>query len=150
MYQNARIVQRVKINLYEELYKNFSEKTIGNRIEKSRLIKNLSQYELSKLVGVNHSTIQDYESGMCYPSPNILTKIASALNRSLQYFYDDYYKFIFSEYGSMIKSWRAKNNLTYWKAGKLTGIDYKSFKNWENGMLVGRIYFEKLKPYLKE
>lgn len=135
--------------MYEELYKNLCEKTVGNRIEKSRLIKNLSQYQLGKLVGINHSTIQDYESGMCFPSPDILVKISKALNKSIEYYYDDYYKFIFSNYTHMIKNWRIKNNLSYWNAGKLIGIDYRSFKNWENGTtVINRVYYEKLKSYL--
>ena len=148
MYQNAIAVQQVRINLYGELYKDFDEKTVGNRIEKSRLIKNLSQSKLGKLINVNHSTIQDYESGMCFPSTNILTKISKVLNMPIEYYYDNYYKFIFSDYSNMIKNWRIKNNLSYWQAGKLTGIDYRSFKNWENGGAIDRFHYEKLKPYL--
>ena len=135
--------------MYEELYKNLCEETVGNRIEKSRLIKNLSQYQLGKLIGVSHSTIQDYESGMCFPSPAILVKISKVIKRSIEYYYDDYYKFIFSNYSNTIKNWRIKHNLSYWYAGKLTGIDYRTLKNWENGTtVINRVYYEKLKPYL--
>ena len=81
--------------------------------------------------------------------PDILVKISKALNKSIEYYYDDYYKFIFSNYTHMIKNWRIKNNLSYWNAGKLIGIDYRSFKNWENGTtVINRVYYEKLKSYL--
>lgn len=149
MYQSASAIQQVEVNLYEELYKNLPEKTVGDRIKKSRLIKNLSQYQLGRLIDVSHSTIQDYESGVCFPSPNIIAKISKNLNKPIQYYYDDYYKFIFSNYSHIIKNWRIKNNLSYWHAGKLTGIDYRTFKNWENSItIIDRVYYEKLKPYL--
>lgn len=88
---------------------------------------------------------------MCFPSPTILAKISKVLNRPIKYYYDDYYKFIFSNYSRIIKNWRIKNNLSYWHAGKLTGIDYRAFRNWESGIsitIINRVYYEKLKPYL--
>ncbi|SMC17080.1 Transcriptional regulator, contains XRE-family HTH domain [Clostridium acidisoli DSM 12555] len=147
-HQSAAITRILKINLYESLYKNLSEVTIGDRIKKLRLLKGYSQNYLGKLLDLSHSTIDDYESTRCYPSTNILNKIAKTLEKPIEYFYDDYYKFIFSNFGKRIKEWRTNNSLTLWEAGKITGIDFRSIQNWENGTIMDRTYFQILIKFL--
>lgn len=147
--QTARITQNITIDYYSELYKNFPETTVGNRIEKQRLIKNLSQSDLGSAIGVSSSTIEDYESSKTYPSPTILSKISNALKTPTEYYFDDYYRFAFSDFSSVIKNWRIENNLTLWQAGKLIGVDYRTIENWESGKVISLNYFNKIKKYFE-
>ena len=140
--QTAIITQNIAINFYEDLYIDLDETTVGNRIEKQRMIRNLSQMDLADVIGVSRSTIEDYESSMTYPSPKISLKIFQVLRKPLEYFYNDYYRFIFSDYKLTIKNWRLQNNLTLWQAGKLTGIEYRIIRNWENGKIMNRSHFK--------
>lgn len=147
-HQSATITQNLKVNFYKELHKNLSEATIGNKIEKARLSNGFTQKYLAQLLNMTHSTIEDYESNKCYPSPRILIQIAKILKKPIEYFYDEYYKFIFSNFSDRIKNWRIKNDLTFWEAGKVTGIDYRAIRNWENGSTIDRNLFEILKKFL--
>ncbi|KZL93626.1 helix-turn-helix transcriptional regulator [Clostridium magnum] len=146
--QTVSIIQNITVNFYKELYKDLDEPTVGNRIEKQRMIMNLSQRDLANVTGVSSSTIEDYESSRVSPSPNALLKMSKALRKPLECFYDDYYKFIFSDFKSIIKNWRIQNNLTLWQSGKLTGIEYRTIRKWENGKIINRTYFEKIIKYL--
>lgn len=142
------ITQNIPINFYEELYRDLDDTTVGNRIEKQRMIMNLSQRDLANIIGVSSSTIEDYESYNVYPSPETLVKISKALKKPIRYFYDDYYKFIFSNFKSVIKDWRMQNNLTLWQASTLIGIEYRSIQNWESGKIMSRAHFQIMIKYL--
>lgn len=142
------ITQKLKFNYFNFLYKDLSETTVGNRIAKARLLKGYTQSKLASILIISHSTVADYEMNKCYPSPKLIIKIAKALDKPIEYFYDDYYKFIFSDFGKKIKAWRTSKGLTLWEAGKITNIDYRSIGKWENGVIMGRPYFEKLRRFI--
>lgn len=148
LYQIATIPQKLEFNYYYELHKNLEEITIGNRIEKQRLLKNMKQSELAITIGASRGAIEDYESSSAYPSPVVIKRIAEILNKPLHYFYDDYYKFVFSDFPKIIQKWRQDNKLSLCDAGKIIGIDYRSIRNWENGNIMDRVYFSKIKPFL--
>lgn len=57
--------------------------TLGDRIRKFRLAKGLTQTELGKLVGVTQRVITYYEVRGVSPPPDLLVKIADALDVSL-------------------------------------------------------------------
>ncbi|WP_035795163.1 helix-turn-helix transcriptional regulator [Clostridium akagii] len=147
-HQSATITQKLSFNFFKESYKNLSEATIGNRIEKARLSKGYTQKDLATSLNISYSTVEDYESNKCYPSPDILICVSQTLEKPLEYFCDDYYKFIFNNFTEKIKNWRLNNNLTFWQAGKVTGINYRSIRNWENGSIIDRNHFDIFKKFL--
>lgn len=55
---------------------------IGARIAKYRKAKNLSQRELSKLIGVSNTRISNWEQGIHRPDVDILSDICNALDVS--------------------------------------------------------------------
>jgi Zn-dependent peptidase ImmA (M78 family)/DNA-binding XRE family transcriptional regulator len=59
---------------------------IGERIKIARQIKRLSLRELSGLVGVSHTAISKYETGLAVPSSAILLKLSDALGVELDFF----------------------------------------------------------------
>jgi len=69
----------LKYNIYYELYKDLPEDSIGSLIKKYRVIKIMTQQQLADKVGVNRSTINDYEWNLCIPSKNILIDLEKVL-----------------------------------------------------------------------
>ncbi|OGW74680.1 MAG: hypothetical protein A2Z72_05395 [Omnitrophica bacterium RBG_13_46_9] len=62
---------------------------LGRYIRKIRMIRNIGQRELSRMIGVSASYINDIESGKRNgPSKEVLKKIAYALEANLEYLYD--------------------------------------------------------------
>lgn len=57
--------------------------TLGDRIRRYRLAKGLTQAELAKLVGASQRMINYYEVHGVSPSPDLLVKIADALDVSI-------------------------------------------------------------------
>lgn len=64
------------------------ENRIGNRIQKYRKLRNMTQDELSKQSGIYLSTIKKYENGERNPKPEQLLKIAEALGVSVTVFFN--------------------------------------------------------------
>lgn len=52
---------------------------VGNKIREYRKIKNMTQKELGKKIGVKHNTISSYESGTNEVEQNMIFKLADAL-----------------------------------------------------------------------
>ncbi|MFC2368192.1 MAG: helix-turn-helix domain-containing protein [Selenomonas noxia] len=73
----------------------------ASRIREYRKLRGLTQKELGEKIGVKHNTISGYESGTNEPEQDLLFKIASALeisindlfpdttNNTSSYYYDD-------------------------------------------------------------
>ena len=59
--------------------------TLGKRIREQRALKEISQSELGKVIGVGKTTISNYETGYSSPDPESLTKISEILNVSTDY-----------------------------------------------------------------
>ena len=62
---------------------------VGKKIKEIRLLKGISQKELSERLGVSSAMISQYESGKRNPKMETLLKIADALGISINVFYDD-------------------------------------------------------------
>lgn len=58
---------------------------LGDRIKESRTLKNISQTDLGKHVGVGKTTISNYETGYSSPDPDTLSRISEYLNVSSDY-----------------------------------------------------------------
>ena len=61
---------------------------IGNRLKKIRAERNISQLQLAKLSGVSNVQIAKYEKNKAVPTPQVVQKLASALEVSVDYFFD--------------------------------------------------------------
>ena len=62
--------------------------TIGDKIKKYRLNKNLSLQQLANLAGLSKPTIQQYEDGIINPSNKALTAVAEALRVEVWNFFE--------------------------------------------------------------
>jgi len=59
--------------------------SFGNKLKECRKDKGLSQSELAKLLGTNHSIIGKYERDEVNPTVDAVRKLASALDTTLGY-----------------------------------------------------------------
>lgn len=62
-------------------------KYIGARIKELRKIKGLKQSELAELVGIDAKHMSKIECGRCFPSFDLLNKIAQILDKSIADFF---------------------------------------------------------------
>lgn len=58
---------------------------LGQRLQEQRLLKNLSQKEVAKSVGISASIVSNYESGERTPSVEILIALARLYHCSTDY-----------------------------------------------------------------
>ena len=63
--------------------------TIGQKIQNLRKRRNITQKQLSEMIGKGFSTVQKYEIDALHPPVDVLIKIAEALNVSRSYFIAD-------------------------------------------------------------
>ena len=63
----------------EKLDKNQLNEYVGKRIKEERQKKKLKQNELAKKIGIQNSTLSQYENGKSEPNQEMLFKIAEAL-----------------------------------------------------------------------
>ena len=59
---------------------------VGQRIRELRMLKNMTQSELSAMVNCSNNHLSHIETAQCKVSLNMLLKIAYALDSSLDYF----------------------------------------------------------------
>ncbi len=73
-------------NLFGQDPIDFNEETaadrVGSRIRKIRITKGMSQGELGEKIGLNADRVQKYENGVRKPKPDMLKRIAAALEVS--------------------------------------------------------------------
>lgn len=62
-------------------------KEIGDRLRTLRTTAKLTQVQLGKMLGVQQSRINRYESGQSTPSPELFTQIADIFDVSMDYLY---------------------------------------------------------------
>ncbi|MEJ8553070.1 helix-turn-helix transcriptional regulator [Tepidibacter sp. Z1-5] len=132
-----------------ETYELSSSDTIGERIKKLRMNKNLKPKQLGDLINITGSGIANYESGVAYPSRKVLINLVNVLGEEV--LCDSYSKFIIKDYGDILKNWREKNKLTIHAATKILGISENAYIGWEkqNTIISRKIYY-KLIHYFNE
>lgn len=64
-----------------------TKKYIGARIKELRKIKGLKQSELAELVSIDSKHMSKLECGRCFPSFDLLSKIAKILDKSIADFF---------------------------------------------------------------
>jgi len=68
------------VNLSENLDKKQLNEYVGRRIKEERKKKKLNQKELAQKIGIQNSTLSQYEHGKSEPNQEMLFKIAQALD----------------------------------------------------------------------
>ena len=132
------------MNFYHELYKGLPEITIGNRIQKSRIIKGMSQQELAERCGLKRGAINTFEYDLAYPSISSMKAIALALDMPFQHFEDEYYSFVNDGFSGRLKRWRKENGLSMRAAAQKLGVDVTTLNSWEQERYVmNRITFNR-------
>ncbi|APC81723.1 TPA: helix-turn-helix transcriptional regulator [Clostridium botulinum] len=147
-YQTARIPQNLPINIYHELYDTLEENTLGQRLKKNRMKLGLSQKQLSVKCNISRGAIIGYENDSVHPSKEALIKLSKVIDLSYICI-SEYSKFILSDYSSIIKNWRIKNNLTVRKAAKILNVDSTTLNRWEKGTyMVSKNNYERIKDII--
>lgn len=137
------------INLYDKLYFNLPENTLGQRLKKARLKLRLSQEELALKCDLNRTAIDRYEKDWIYPSRNSLVKLITIINKDYLCC-DEYSKFILSNYISLLKDLRLKNKLSIREMSKLLNIPSSTYVSIEKGIyLISKKNYIKIKDNLK-
>jgi len=106
---------------------------IGNNIKLYRKKKGLTQKQLAEKIGTTDSAITRYESNSREPSIEIITKIAKALNISINELLDD--KVVSNDIGSKIISAKIFRKLDDEQLSKLTGIDELQLRAIQDGKI---------------
>ena len=108
-------------------------------------MKGVTKKDLAKLINSTPKTIDSYEFDMSYPSPKRLVKIAKYLDTPLEYFFDEYYEFIFNNYSEKIRDWREENKFSLRESAKLLDVNLVTLDRWEKRISYpDRVYYVKL------
>ncbi len=121
------------IDIKKALLEPLPEYSVGNKIRKKRLEKGISKKDLADYINSTPKTIDSYEFNRSYPSPNRLVNIAKCLDTSIEYFFDEYYEFIFNDYSERIKFWREEKKLSLKEAAKHLDVNPVNLDRWEKG-----------------
>ncbi|NFJ62198.1 helix-turn-helix transcriptional regulator [Clostridium botulinum] len=127
---------------------NLPENTMGEKIKKYRLLRGLTQKDLSIQTNIKGSAIGTYETDKIYPPMEKLEKIAEALDVDTNVFMDDYYIFISNNPKSFFKDLLVKNNLTVKEISNFLGVHKTMYNRWLDGMLIRRDTYYKIKNKL--
>ena len=140
---NAKFIHK----LYD--YSDLPEDTFGQRLKKLRLMKGLSQYDLSELTGVQRGMIASYELEQFYPTIDSINKLSSILDISILC-KNGYSNFLLNadNFKNKLTTWRKENNLTKRDASKLLGISERGYGSWENGIIMNSTTYTKVKENL--
>lgn len=65
-------------------WRSINAKT-GERLRHLREVNGKSQQVVADFVGIHQTTLGEYERGRCMPSPDVLTRLASYYDVSLDY-----------------------------------------------------------------
>ncbi|MCW6077238.1 helix-turn-helix domain-containing protein [Clostridium sporogenes] len=124
------------------------DNTIGEKIKKYRLLRGLTQIELSIQTNIKKSAIGTYETNKIYPPMEKLEKIAEVLDVDTNVFMDDYYIFISNNHQAFFKDLLVKNNLTVKEISNFLGVHKAMYNRWLDGMLISRDTYYKIKNKL--
>lgn len=125
--------------------------TVGSRIRYYRLLNNLTQDELATRSALDRSTIIRYENDLVEHSIDIVDRISETLKIIPSIIYDDYLKFISSDYDNKIKYIRMRLGLNQKELGEIIGVNQATISNWERSLsMPSRESFTILKELINE
>lgn len=130
-----------KIEPINKDYENF-----GNKIRELRLSRNLTQAELSRLIGISKSSVVNYETGTRKIPLTLIRKFADFFNVSLDdllgiteelestVLETENHKDVYKNFGLKIKQLRRENNITQTELAKALGITQSTVVAIEKGL----------------
>ncbi|MGN2336763.1 helix-turn-helix domain-containing protein [Clostridium cagae] len=119
--------------------------TIGEKLIYHRKLNNLTQEALSKIIGVEASSIKDIEKGRRLPGRKISQKLASYFKLDTKYFYDQYLEDT-DNVSILLKKYRSKNKFTIRQAASKFNISPSAWSMWESeSNNISRCKYEQLK-----
>ena len=100
--------------------------SIGDHIKKKRLEQQLTQLQLARLIGIEETSVYNWENNRSNPKIYLLPKITEFLG---------YVPFELPKetMGDKIKSYRKGHGLSQRKLAKLLSVDQTTIRDWENG-----------------
>ena len=142
-FLNAKFIH----NFYD--YSDLPEDTFGQRLKKLRLMKGLSQYDLSELTGVQRGMIASYELDQFYPTKDSIGKLNPILD--INFLCKDGYSNLilnYNDFKTKLIQWRKENNLTKKNASKLLHISERGYASWEKGVIMNSTTYKKVQEDL--
>jgi transcriptional regulator with XRE-family HTH domain len=131
---------------------NLEDKTIGDMIKYHRLERGWSQSRLAAEMKLSKNQgrylIKDYETRGLYPPKEISMKLAEVFNLETKYFYDEYLEFLDNS-GEVILSLRKISYLSRTRIAELVGVTRETWTRWENGGIINRENYEKIKVLMR-
>ena len=147
--QSATFSQHLVINFYDSLYSLLEENTLGKRLKKARLKLGLSENQISIKCNLSRGAIAGYENDSIHPSKRALIKLTTFIDKNYLCF-DEYSKFLLSDYSKIIKEWRINNTLSLSAASKVLGVSSSAIGSWEKGVYsVDKENYKKIKVIIK-
>ncbi len=91
----------------------------------------MTQQDLALAAGLEVSTIKRLENNKSRPELATCKILAQALGIMPEMIYDEYLRFIDSDYASYIKDYRKQHNITQYQLSKLLDVTPKTIAHWE-------------------
>ena len=100
--------------------------SIGDHLKKKRLERQLTQLQLARIIGVEETSVYNWENNRSKPKVYLLPKIIEFLG---------YIPFEVPSktIGDRIKSYRKEHGLSQRKLARLLGVDQTTIRDWESG-----------------
>jgi transcriptional regulator with XRE-family HTH domain len=110
--------------------------TIGGRIRYYRLKQGLTMDKLSIMAGLSKSLLIRYENNRVSQTLDACNSIAEVLHIEPDLLYDDYLKFITTDYGERIRLARMEAGISQIELGYKLSMTGKTIGRWEHGKLA--------------
>lgn len=118
------------------LYTPMAQPELGNLIKEARKAKKLSQRQLGEQLGVSYQTIANWENGLRAPIEANLIRLAMALGKPNEFFFDRVSKQeakpIISTLSENLRTYRKKCGLSQIQLSERTGISLVNIKAYED------------------
>ncbi|NRT33272.1 helix-turn-helix domain-containing protein [Clostridium beijerinckii] len=138
----------MRIDLKDE-FKDLPANTVAENLVRLRKLNNLTQKELSLIIGISKSIISKYERGELFPTKEQSIKLASYFNINSKYFFDSYLESMdnFHQYLSTVLNKNIHINKD--KLCKSLDISKRTlYRYCYQNYIPTRSVFEKMKSYL--
>lgn len=133
--ESTIIFKELHYNVYQMLYKDMPENTIGEKIHKLRAMHHLERNELAKLIGCHIDTVENWENENVPPKIYNIEKLCNLFDVQAEYFHA-YYSILKTDYVKRILTYKNTNGLNYQQLGLLLGISESTIKRIINKKLI--------------
>lgn len=107
-----QIFTPLALNLDNELYKQTPAKTVGQKILKQRLIRNIERKKFAKMINAEKKTIELWAPHRLVPATKSVNKICDLFDIPLEYF-GEYYATYFKCPKILFLKWKNRNGYSY-------------------------------------